>query len=203
MKHYIKCGAKILYNYSMTLLVFFIFIYPFMAVTGDKFNNWLPVYCFAAFTFVALLTYSDMKELAVKEKKPQYELEPRPWKGLVIGLMAMLPVALAVSVLALLHFEASYAERIKHLAINGLLGPAYFIIRLFNESIVGYIVAILLIPAVAAIGYLMGYFGINIIKKIRKKEQVKEKPFTKSPWNPSVNEYKTTKKKKKKTSGGK
>ncbi len=203
MKEYIKSGARVLFNYTMTLVVFFIFIYPFMSVTGDKFNNWLPLYCFVAFAFIALLTYSDMKELAIKEKKPQYELEPKPWKGLVIGSMGILPVALVVSVLSLLRFEASYAERIKHLAINSLLGPEYFIIRWLNESIVGYIAAILTIPVVAAAGYLMGYFGIDIIKKLKKKEDVQEKAFKKSPWNPTANENKTTKKKKKKASGGK
>lgn len=201
MKQYIKSGARILYNYSMTLIFFLMFLYPFMSVTGDKFNSWLPAYCFIGFIFIAFLTYTDMKELAKKEKKPQYELDPKPWKGLVIGLTGFIPVALVVSVLALLRFEAEYAERIKHLVINGLIGPVYFVARLANESVIGYIAAVLLIPAVAAVGYLMGYYGIDIMKKLRKKDQIQEKPFTKSPWNPSLNEDKTAKKKKKKTGG--
>lgn len=202
MKQYIKSGARILYNYSMTLIFFVMFMYPFMSVTGDKFNAWLPAYCLIGFAFIAFLTYTDMKELAVKEKKPQYELDPRPWKGLVMGLLGFIPVALVVSVLSLLRFETEFAERLKHLAINGILGPVYFVVRLFNESIIGYIAAILLIPAVAAIGYLMGFYGIDIMKKIRKKKPIQEKAFTKSPWNPSVNESKPKKKKKKKTTGG-
>lgn len=203
MKQYIKHGARILYNYSMTLIVFLMFIYPFMAITGDKFGSLLPFYCLAMFAFVAFLTYSDMKDLAIKEKKPQYELEPMPWKGLIMGLIGMLPVVLVVTVLSLIHLETEFAERIKHVAINGLLGPMYFVIRLSNESIIGYIAAILLLPAISGLGYLMGYHGIYIMKKVfRRKEQVQVKTFTKSPWNPTINENKAPKKKKKKTAGG-
>ncbi len=203
MKEYIKNGARILFNYSVTLVFFFIFLYPFMSISGDKFNSWLPAYCILGFLFISYLTYTDMKELAKKEKKPQYELDPRPWKGLVIGLIGFLPVMLAVLVLSLLSFDSEFAERVRHLAINGLLGPVYFAARFTKESLIGYIIAVLLIPAVAAGGYLMGYFGIDIMKKLKKKEPVQERPFTKSPWNPSVKQEKTVKKKKKKTTGGK
>jgi hypothetical protein len=202
MKNYIKCGSRILFNYVVTLVFFLLFIYPFMSITGDKFNNWIPAYCLLWFVFIAFLTYTDMNELAKKEKKPQYELDPRPWKGLVMGLIGFFPVALTVTVLSLVHFDTEFAERLKHLVINGLLGPVYFVARIGKESVIGYIAAILLIPAIAALGYLMGYFGIDIFKRFRKKEQVQEKPFKKSPWNPSVNEGKTVKKKKKKTTGG-
>ncbi len=202
MKQYIKSGAKILYNYTMTLIIFVVFLYPFMTISGKYFSNLLPVYSFVLFVFIGFLTYTDMKELAVMEKKPQYELDPKPWKGFVMGLIAIVPLVIIESVLASLHFGTDTAERIRHLAINGFLGPMYFIIRLFNESIVGYIAAILLLPAIAGLGYLLGYHGINIMKKIKKKEQVQPKAFTKSPWNPSLNENTPKKKKKKKTSGG-
>ena len=202
MKQYIKSGAKILYNYTMTLILFAVFLYPFMTLSGKYFNSLLPVYSIALFIFIAFLTYTDMKELAIMEKKPQYELDPKPWKGLVMGLIAIVPLAVVEMVLASLRFGNDTAERIRHLIINGFVGPMYFIVRLFNESIVGYIAAILLLPAVAGLGYLLGYHGINIMKKLRKKEQVQTKAFTKSPWNPTLNENKPKKKKKKKASGG-
>ena len=201
MKHYIKYGAKILSNYSVTVLFFLIFMYPFMSIAGDYFDTLLPYYCFLFFVFIAFLTYAEMKELAIKELKPEYELDPKPWKGIVIGLIAITPVVIVVSILTSMNLENEVYERIKHLAINGILGPMYFFIRWFRESVIGYIMALLLLPAISTLGYLAGYYGIDIIGKFIKKKEPQAKVFAKSPWNPTLHES-VKKKKRKKTSGG-
>ena len=205
MKNYIKNSAKILYSYAMVLIVFVIFIYVFMSFTKDNFNNWLPVYSILLFLFAFFIIYADMKNLAIKEKKLQYELKPYPFKGLVYGLIGTIPIALPVAVAALIHLGDDTTERIKHLAINTFLGPMYFLIRWLNETPFGYMAAILLLPMIAMLGYLAGYFGIDITSKLRKKKVVLDKGFTKSPWNPSnaSGKGKVKKKKKaKKVSGG-
>lgn len=205
MKNYIKNGAKILYSYAIALIVFVIFVYPFMAFTKDNFNVWLPLYCFLMFLFLFFIIYVDMKGLAIKEKRPQYELNPYPLKGLVYGMIGIIPIALPVAVASLIHLENSTVDHIKHVAINTFLGPMYFIIRWLNEAPVGYAAAILLLPLIAMLGYLAGFYGINIMSRLRiKKEVPTEKVFKKSPWNPSNASGTSTKKKKKakKPSGG-
>lgn len=205
MKDYIKSSAKILYNYAMVLIVFVIFIYVFMSLTKENFNNLLPVYSILLFLFAFLIIYSDMKNLAIKEKKPQYDLKPYPFKGLVYGMIGIIPIAFPVAVAALIHFKDDTVERIKHLAINTFLGPMYFMIRWLNEAPIGYIAAILLLPLIAMLGYLAGYYGIDMTNKLKKKKVVPEKGFTKSPWNPSNTSGSGTGKKKKKVkkaSGG-
>lgn len=205
MKDMIKSSAKILYNYAMALIVFVIFIYVFMSLTKENFDKWLPLYSFLLFLFTFLIIYSDMKGLAIKEKRPQYEMNPYPLKGLVYGLIGSIPIALLVAVAAIIRFSDDTVERIKHLAINTFLGPMYFLIRGLDETPIGYIAAILMLPLIAMLGYLAGYHGINITDKIKKKKAVQEKGFTKSPWNPtnaSVKGAGKKKKKVKKTSGG-
>lgn len=205
MKNYIRNSAKILYDYAIVLIMFAIFMYVFMSLTKENFNQWLPVYSFLLFLFAFFIIYSDMKSLAMKEKKPQYELNPYPLKGLVYGLIGTIPVALAVIVAALIHLGSVDVERIKHLAINTFLGPMYFIIRWLNETPIGYMAAILVLPLIAMLGYLAGYYGINIMSKLSKKKVIPEKIFTKSPWNPSSGSGKGSGKKKnkaKKVSGG-
>lgn len=203
MKQYLRTGGKILYDYAMSLIVFIVFLYPFIGLAKGNLYTWLPLYCIIVFLFTFFLIYSDMKALAVKEKKPQYELNPYPLKGLIYGLVAVIPVILITGVLALLHFENSTVDRIRHLAVNTLLGPMYFIIGWMKESFFGYAAAILVIPILAMLGYLAGHFGINIFKTIfKKKDVIQEKGFTKSPWNPTVGQKKRSGKKKKKSSSG-
>lgn len=205
MKQYLKTGGKILYDYTMSLIIFVVFLYPFIGLAKENIYTWLPLYCIIVFLFTFFLIYSDMKALSIKEKKPQYELNPYPLKGLVYGLVAIIPVAVVAGVLSLLHFEDSVIDRIRHVSVNILLGPMYFIIGLMKESFLGYTIAILMIAILAMLGYLAGYFGINIFKIIfRKKDVIQEKGFTKSPWNPTVaqKKKKTGKKKKTSNSGG-
>lgn len=200
MKNYIKNGAKILFNYAVVLIVFAIFIYPFMSFTKDSFNVWLPLYSILMFLFAFFIIYADMKSLAIKEKRPQYELNPYPLKGLVYGLIGVIPIALIVAVASLIRLENSVADHLKHVAINAFLGPMYFLIRWLNEAPVSYVAAILLLPLLSMLGYLAGYYNINIMGKLmRKKTVTTEKPFTKSPWNPTNASGTSTGKKKNKT----
>ncbi len=203
MKTYIKNSAKILYNYAMALLVFVIFIYPFMGITKDAFNTWLPVYSIVLFLFAFFLIYSDMKELAKKEKRPQYEYTHYPLKGFVYGLIGIIPIMVITAIFTFIHFDTTVAERIKHVAVNTFLGPLYFMIRWMNEAIPAYFVSILAIPVISLLGYLAGHYGVDIMKKLfKKKEPVQQKPFTKSPWNPTINQGKLKKKKKKTSKTG-
>ncbi len=203
MKMLIKNGMKILADYSMALIVFLIFLYPFFGLTKDNVYVWLPLYSAVFFIFAFAVIYADMKDLAKKEKRPQYELKPYPLKGAVYGLVGMAPVAVLVLVGALLHFSSFTADRIRHLIVNIILGPLYFVYRPLNESLTGYIISMLLLPLIAMLGYLAGFYGIEIFGKVfRKKAAVQEREFSKSPWNPTNNAKKSSgKKKKKKTNG--
>jgi hypothetical protein len=201
--NYIRNGGKILFNYAMALIVFLIFIYVFLSITKDSFGKYLPFYSILIFLLLFLIVYSDVKMLAVKEKKPQNNLNPYPLKGLVYGLIGTVPVALIIGVVSVLDF--GIYGNLKHIVINSLLGPMFFLIKWLNESIAGYAAGILLLPLIAMLGYLAGYYGINITSKLKKKKVVAEKGFKKSPWNPSNTPVKKTGKKKsgtKKTSGG-
>jgi len=196
MKEYFRNCAKVLFNYLSSLIIFVVFLYVFLSLTKERFGEFLPYYSLFVFLLTYFMIYGEMKRLAIKEKKPQYNLHPYPLKGLLYGLMGIVPVALPVAVAALINLGDPIAERIKHLAINTILGPVYFLIKWMNESVLGYAAAILIIPLISALGYLAGYFGIEIMSKIIKKKAPPEKGFTKSPWNPSNVPSKTSKKKK-------
>lgn len=196
MKNYIRSSSKVLFGYLSSLIIFVVFLYIFLSFTKERFGDLLPYYSLFVFLLMILIIYNDQKSMAIKEKKPQYDLHPYPMKGLVYGLMGILPVALLVAIAALIKLDDPFAARIRELAINTILGPVFFLIKWMNESVPGYIVAILLIPLISTLGYLAGYYKIEIMSKIIKKKAPPEKGFTKSPWNPSNIPDKSAKKKK-------
>lgn len=204
MKMYIRKGLRVLYTYGVADLVFIVFLYPLLGLTKTRetFLAWLPWYSLLLFIFLFYVVYIDLKELAAREKKPVYNMHPYPLKGLVYGLIGAVPLAVVVAVLKfLVSFQDEIAENIKRVVVNGFLGPLLFVVKWGNDTELAYFVSILLIPVITMLGYLAGFYGINVKEKIFGKKPVPEKGFTKSPWNPTLNENKPKKKKKKKSTG--
>jgi len=199
--NYIKNGLKVLFGYCISLLVFGIFIYVFISLAKDNMSMLLPFYSLLFFLMVFAIIYTDMKKLAEKEKKPQYDLHPYPLKGLIYGIIGFSPIILLEIVSVFLVFGDQMAERIKHLAINTLMGPLYFIIRLASGLPIGYILASLVVPLIALLGYLAGFYGFSITKHIKKDKQgsATQATFKKSPWNPTNKASSSPVKKKKKS----
>ncbi|MGE5613858.1 MAG: hypothetical protein ACM3XR_05580 [Bacillota bacterium] len=201
MKQYIKCGVKILYSYIISLIVFVIFLYPFMGLTGEKLYVWLPLYSFLMFLLASFIIYVEMKDQGIKEKKPQNNMNPYPLKGAVYGLIGIVPLLLVFAVALAIPVADQTMNNIRHIAVNAFLGPLYFFFKLFNESLLGYVASIMLLPVISTLGYLTGYFGFNLKSSIfKKKEITKEPEFKKSPWNPTLNQGKKSGAKKKKKS---
>lgn len=199
MSSYIRNGARVLYNYALALILFIVFVYVFITITGNNFGKLLPLYSFIIFIFTFFIIYSEMKRLAQKEKKPQNGLNPYPLKGLVYGLAGFLPIAVLEVVSVFISFGSEFENHLKHVVINAFMGPLFFIIKFFGEKPLGYIIATLIIPVVAMLGYMAGYYGVDIIKRIKKKEKKPEaRGFEKSPWNPSSKAGSAGSKKKKK-----
>ena len=203
--NYIKNSFKVLFGYLVSLLVFAIFIYVFISLAKDNISMLLPYYSLLFFFMAFAIVYTDMKKLAEKEKKPQYNFDPYPLKGLVYGFIGFLPVILIVVVSFFVTFGNQFADHLKHLAINTLMGPLFFIIRIASEAPLGYIAACLVIPVIAMLGYLAGFYGFNVTGYLKKKDNSKtaQPTFRKSPWNPTNKSAPAPVKKKKKVGGEK
>ena len=199
LKNHIKGGLKVLGDYGAALLIYFILLYTFIAITGEKFSNWLPVYSFVMFMLMVLILYSDMWSLAAKEKKPQYNLNPYPMKGLVLGFIGFSPLIILQIAAYLIKFDEPVLNNLKVAILqNVLLGPLYFFINLFGKTAFAYIISSLIIPLLAMISYMMGLHGIEIRKAIGSKKQAEvERKQELSPWNPTRQDSNDVKKKKK------
>lgn len=185
MKSFFRTATKVLFDYIVVLIIYVILIYSFIATSKDKFNDLLPYYGMVFLAFAFLLIYLDMNKIAVKERKPEYGYKAYPFKGFVYGLVAVIPLAVIVVIASLIQFKDTPLNNLKHIGVNMLLGPMYFIIRWLKEEPIGYAAAIMVLPVISMLGYLAGYFGIGITNKVKKNKPSVEKNFTKSPWNPT------------------
>ncbi|NSW91945.1 MAG: hypothetical protein HPY74_14975 [Firmicutes bacterium] len=199
-KNHIKDSLKVLGNYAAALLIYVILLYTFIAITGDNFTKWLPLYSFIIFLLMSLMLYTDLWRLAAKEKRPQYNLNPYPLKGLILGLIGSLPLIIIKIIEHFITFEDEVLNRLKVSIVDGvLLGPLYFSISLLGKTAAAYIIALLIVPLLSMLGYMLGYYGIQLGKILGlKKEVVYERKQELSPWNPARKDVGERKKKKKK-----
>lgn len=175
MKYFLKSALKVLTNYAIVVTIFAVFLVTVLSMAKDNFGFWLVVYCFVMFLFLTSILYSDMWKLAVKEKKPQYGYSHYPLKGFVYGLVGFSPIILIGLIYPLVNFGNEFYDRAKHLLFNTLLGPVYGFISLGGEAWWAYAGAILIVPVIAGLGYLAGYYSFELRKRKPVASQVKKK----------------------------
>jgi hypothetical protein len=174
--------SKVIWAYLVSLALFAIFLYPFMGIIKN-YQKWLPIYSLVFFLLAGFLIFIEMRKLARAEKRDTIGSISYPYKGLVIGAFSTLPI-IVLEALLLISFGDKFFDRYLELAIKTLLGPFYWIIKAGNGSIAAYLVILLVLPLMAMLFYLSGYYNIPAAK-VEKIKQNSE-TFKKSPWNPSA-----------------
>lgn len=171
--NYLKSGLKVFKDYLLSLILFVVFLYPFIVITGNRFLDWLPIYSILVFLLMFSITYSDLKSIAKREKRPQYNLNPYPLKGLVIGIIGFLPFIVLELIYPFIVFDNTTANRIKELALKTLLGPVFFSIRFTGGNTISYVIASLIVPVIAMLGYMAGYYDFYLSSPLRKNDSKK------------------------------
>jgi len=167
MKEYFKGAFKTFFDYTFVLLAFILFLYAFL--------NYLWFYSFMFFLLFTIVIYADYRELAQKEKRKYANEKPYPLKGFILGFLGFSPYIIALLVYPFIKLEGEVANRIKELVLNTLLGILYWFYKLGNESPLAYWLAVLLVPLLAGLGYLAGYYGFDF-GAFYKKHFAKDQP---------------------------
>jgi hypothetical protein len=173
MKEYFSGAFKTFFDYSVVLLGFVLFLYAFL--------NYLWFYSFIFFLLFALVIYADYRALAQREKRKHSNAKAYPIKGFILGLLGFSPYIIALTIYPFINLEGviklepEIVNRIKELVLNTLLGILYWFYKLGNESPVSYTLAVLLVPALAGLGYLAGYYGFDF-GVFYRKHFVKDEP---------------------------
>ena len=90
----IKRGLKITTNYLLAVIVFGVFLMPILTLFENSNETAVFVYSIIIFLLMTPTIYIEMSRLAFKEKRPQYNINPSPFKGVYYGFIGVIPLIL-------------------------------------------------------------------------------------------------------------
>jgi hypothetical protein len=166
-------GLKVTANYITALILFVVFTMPIITLAGENsVQNAMTAFSFLIFMFLFYIVYVDMRVIAFKEKRPQYNINPPPYKGVFYGIIGMIPLVLFQAVLIALQFPEDLLT-LKRKLYQGFAGPLYWLARLLGDAPVHYILTFAVIVAIAGLGYFAGYKEFYLVSFIRQKLGIK------------------------------
>ena len=184
LKTFARHAAKVATDYLAILFVFVIFSYPIISMSGD--NPGPTVRWTSGLLFLALfaLVYKDMQEIAVKERRPQYGINPKPLRGFLLGLAGLLPIWIIQGVIAILPLASS--ETLRTRLLQAISVPFYWLVAMLGGFAWMYPFLILLTALMAFCGYWAGLGDFYLMQRIYKrigytpKKRVRKKPRKKT-----------------------
>lgn len=173
MKNYfIKTTFKILIDYISTLFLFCVFIISVLVIaTPETARPWLIGYSLVWFIMLMMMVYSRMKQVAQKEVVPQYELHPFPLKGFLYGFASMIPHFIVAILNSVLVFQNEITNARKLLVVKLFFGPLHAFVELTGDTPLSFYLVCIIIPVIAGVGYLAGYYGIYPFARLMGKDK--------------------------------
>ncbi len=166
-----KQARRVSFDYLIFLIVYVVFLPLVISIAKDNANKWIPLYAFIVSAMLYLVIWTELYEYGRKEKKPMYNLDPSPHKGILIGILGVLPfyiLAIAAFLFNQLKAEElNFTPELIDIINNAFLSPVYFLIVILGGSTAGYVLGIVSVPVVCYLAYLFGHKGIT--KKGLKK----------------------------------
>lgn len=177
IKTQIRRGLKITTDYCITLIIFVIFLSIVFNVAKNNLQTGVFLFSILIFLILFSMIYTNMSDVAFREKRPQYGLHPSPYKGFLYGLIGMVPVF----ILQLSYYFIPYSENLVTLqrrVLQGVSGPVYWLASLISEEAWAYHLVLLVIPVIAGLGYLAGHYEFYIMRKLKifNKKKKNNKP---------------------------
>lgn len=177
----IKRGLKITTDYLITLAMFVIFLSIVLNIAKNNMEVGIFIFSILIFIILFSMIYNNMSDIAFREKRPQYGLNPSPYKGFLYGFIGTLPILVLQLLYYLINFGENFATLQRRL-LQGVTGPLYWLASLISEETWAYHLVLLVIPVIAGLGYLAGHYEFYITRKLKifdflmKKKQDKKPP---------------------------
>ncbi len=162
----IKRGLRVSGDYLVVLVIFGIFLSIVFSLFKENVELGINIFSVVIFLIMFSMIYSNMRDMAFKEKRPQYGINPPSYKGFLYGLIGIVPIF----IIQLLYYVISVPEEaitLKRRVIQALTGPLYWLAKIISQEIWAYHLVLLIVPVIAGLGYIAGYHGFYIMKKLK------------------------------------
>ncbi len=182
----IKRALRVTGDYFVSLVIFGIFSSIVFSIAKENIERGIYVFSIIIFLIMFSMIYSSMSGIAFKEKRPQYKINPSPYKGFLYGIIGVVPI-FVVQLLYYLVDIVVYIPKelfmVKRRILQAFTGPLYWLAKLISYEIWAYHVVLLVIPVIAGLGYLAGHYEFYIMKKLKIFDKVKSKAKDKRKTN--------------------
>lgn len=161
----IKRGFKVTSDYFTSLLLFAIFSSIALSIFKDNMEKGIFVFSIILFLLMFSMIYTSMIDTAVREKRPQYNINPPPYKGFMYGIIGTLPIFLV----QLIYYAVNVPEEaltLKRRLLQAFTGPLYWLASLISHDEWAYHLVLIVIPVIAGLGYLAGFHEFYIFRKL-------------------------------------
>lgn len=170
----IKRGLKITGDYLTVLLIFGVFSSIALSIFKNDLEKGIFIFSIIMFLLMFLMMYSNMRDMAFREKRPQYNINPPPYKGFLYGTIGVLPILLVQLLYYIISVPEGYLT-IKRRVLQALAGPLYWIAKLISNEVWAYHLVLLIIPVIAGLGYMAGFHDFYIMRKIKILNKLNKK----------------------------
>ncbi len=170
----IKRGLKIFIDYLLALILFTFFSMPVITAAKENTQNAVTYFSVAIFMILFLNIYVDMRNLAFKEKRPQYNINPSCYKGFLYGLIGIVPLFGIQLVLIMIKLPEEFITLHRRL-YQGFGGPLYWLSRMLGDQPAHYLISFAILIIIAGLGYFAGFRDFYLLNFIRQELGIKKK----------------------------
>ncbi len=163
---FFRHAMKVTVDYFVVLLLFAILSYPVLSMAGENPRTPVSVVSFLLFLALFGLTYRDFFEIAVREKRPQYEIRPGPVRGMLLALLGLMPVWVLQLVTFLLPLGGNEVFRRRILQVLSV--PFYWLGTLLGGWAPLFVALTGMTAVMVFLGYLAGLRDFYLMQRIYK-----------------------------------
>jgi len=116
----------------------------------------MPWLSFFTFLILSSSVYTEMRRLGMMESRPQYNLNPSKFKGLLYGTIGAIPILAVQLIVHLIRVSEPFVV-LKRRIFQLVSGPLYWLAKLLGNEIWHYFLSVFSIVIIAFLGYFAGH----------------------------------------------
>jgi len=174
----IKRALRVTGDYFISLILFGVFSSIVFSIAKENIERGIYIFSIIIFLILFSMVYTNMSSIAFKEKRPQYNINPSPYKGFFYGLVGTIPIFLIQLLYYLVDLVVFIPEdllTLKRRVLQAFTGPFYWLAKMISNETWAYHAVLLIIPVIAGLGYLAGHYEFYIMKKLKIFNKLKSK----------------------------